>query len=215
MLQIKHSLCLLLVCIVCLTCFTSAQAESTTHQEREAYAKDFAQIVLNILHDHKKSYGDRKNILRQAFSDSVDIDWIAKFVLGRAWKDATDAQRERYTALYRQFLTETYVTSFAENPSKSIYDIKIFSVNDRENDEFSVRTQMQLMNQVNLKVDYIIADKDTHYRVHDIIIENVSLISSHRAEFASLATQQGVDGVIKKLEQLMKSDKKEFTLSMK
>jgi len=171
------------------------------HQEREAFAKDFAQAVITILHDHKKAYGDRKDILRRAFSDSVDINWIAKFVLGRAWKDATGQQRDYYTLLYRKFLTETYVTQFAESPRQSIYSIKILAVNDDENNEFIVRTQMQLMNQANLKVDYRVCDEDGHYKVLDIIIENVSLITTHRTEFAALATQQGVDGVIKKLEQ--------------
>jgi len=191
-------------------------AITKAHPEREAFAKDFAQTVITILHDHKKSYADRKDVLRRAFSNSVDIDWIAKFALGRYWRDATDEQKARYTSLYRHYLTESYITNFAENPGKGIYDIKIAGVaDDVQDSNFLVHTQMRLMNQVNLRVDYLVSDNQGCYKVLDIVIENVSLINTHRAEFSALASANGVDGVIKKLEQLAAETKPEITLSMK
>jgi phospholipid transport system substrate-binding protein len=191
----------------------AAQDAPGTHHEREAFARDFAQTVVTILHDHKKDYKDRKDILRRAFVSSVDIDWIAKFVLGRAWRDATDAQRDQYMTLYGKYLTETYVTRFAENPGKSIYSIKILDVRDDEESLFTVHTQMELMNRDNLKVDYRVHDADGSYKVRDFIIENVSLITTHRAEFTELADAQGIDGVIKALETRVRNAK-EMSLSM-
>ncbi len=191
------------------------QPGATSHQEREAYAHEFAQSVVTILHDPKTQYTNRQNTLRRAFVNSVDTDWIAKFVLGRAWRDATDDQRARYTALYGKFLTETYVTNFAESPAKTIYDIKVLSIVDEPQNDFVAHTRMQLMNQSDLKVDYLVNDNGGHYRVRDIVIENVSLINTHRAEFTQLAAQQGVDGVITRLEQLLKSNPQEMTLTMK
>lgn len=215
--RIKYAFLALL--IMCPFAFApSLYADDTTlkvHKEREDFAKDFAQTVLTILHNPSQPYSSRKNILRQAFMDSVDIDWIAKFVAGRAWKNAPDEKREHYMSLYRAFLTETYVTNFAENPSKSIYTIKILGVNDGENNVFTVRTQMQLMNQQTLKVDYRVVDNDSHYKVQDIVIENVSLITTHRTEFADLANEQGIDGVIKSLEQHASQGKPDVKLSMK
>lgn len=188
---------------------------SAVHKERESFARDFAQTVITILHDPKTAYNNRKDILRRAFSASVDIDWIAKFVIGRSWKNATDNQKEQYTSLYKKFLTETYVSSFAENPANSIFNIKILSVADEEKEAFTVHTRMMMMNQNNIKVDYRVSDKDNSYKVVDIIIENVSLINSHRAEFGALATANGIDSVIQKLEQLLAHGKQEVAISMK
>jgi len=184
----------------------SVFTQEQLHQQRETFARDFADKVLAILQDTKKSFGDRKDVLRQAFSNSVDIDWIAKFVVGRTWNNATDAQRERYTALYRKFLTESYVTNFAENPDKRIRDIKIFGVNDNDSDrdKFTVRTQMQLADQEDVDVNYLVHDdQNGHYKVLDIVIENVSLITTHRSQFGAIASAQGIDTVIAKLEQLL------------
>lgn len=195
--------------------FPADETMPPQHHEREAFARDFAQTVINIIRDPKTSYGHRQDILRKAFGNSVDIDWIAKFVLGRTWKYATDEQRDTYLSLYRRFLTETYVNDFAENPDKGIYDIKVSSVNDEKKDTFIVSTYMKLMDKSNLKVDYLIYEKDNSHKVRDIVIENVSLISSHRAEFSELANDQGIDGVIKKLEQSLNEYKYKVRLSMK
>jgi ABC-type transporter MlaC component len=54
----------------------------------------------------------------------------------------------------------------------------------------------------NLSVDYRAHKLDKGYKIVDVIIEGVSLLASHRAEFGQLAAGKGVDAVIAKLEQL-------------
>ena len=192
-----------------------ARADDTAsrHEQEEAFARSFAQTVLAIIQDPKKSYSDRKEVLRTAFAKSVDIDWIDKFVLGKTWGSATDEQKEQYTSLYRKFLTETYVSNFAENPDKRIRDIKIFGVNDGE-DNFTVRTQMMLADMENLQVNYLVNEQNGHYKVRDIAIENVSLISTRRSEFAAIATSQGMRGSLSALARRAHRIVEPMTLSM-
>ena len=173
--------------------------KSESLKAKEDYARQFASMVLAIVQDNKKNFDERKVVLRDAFSNSVDIDWIAKFVLGSGWARATDEQKKEYMALYRKFLTETYVANFAENPDKRIRDIKIFNVNENNDSDFTVHTEMQLADMEDIKVNYLVNDTAGHYRVRDIAIENVSLITTHRAEFSQLATAKGIDGVITEL----------------
>ncbi len=182
------------------------------HEQRVSFANNFANIVLAVISDNKKSFEQRKENLEEAFSKSVDIDWIAKFVIGRAWNNASDEKRERYTELYRRFLTKTYVENFAENPDTRISSIKILNVKDNNDSDFSVSTKIQLTNQESMNVDYLVRETTGHYKVLDIAIENVSLITTHRAEFSQLAVAHGVDGVIAKLDNLLQ--KPVMTLSL-
>ncbi len=191
-----------------------AAEKSESLKAKEDYARHFAQMVLAIVQDNKKDFDERKTVLREAFSNSVDIDWIAKFVLGNSWARATDEQRKKYMALYRKFLTETYVANFAENPDKRIRDIKINNVNEDSADDFTVHTQMMLADMEDMRVNYLVNINDNHYRVRDIAIENVSLITTHRAEFSQLANAKGVDGVIAELSarlENMKKDEAQFS----
>jgi phospholipid transport system substrate-binding protein len=172
-------------------------------EERMAFANNFANIVLAVISDQKKSQEERKDNLGQAFSKSVDIEWIAKFVIGRTWNNSNEEQRAKYTELYREFLTKTYVENFAQNPDRRISAIKIIDVSDSNGSDFNVSTQIQLSNQDNLNVNYLVREKEKRYKVLDIAIENVSLINSHRTEFTALAAARGVNGVIEKLTQLV------------
>lgn len=191
-------------------------AASSSIAEKDAFARDFAEKVLAIIQDTKKKYDDRKSILRQAFSDSVDIDWIAQFVLGRSWLRTSDDLRQRYVKAYKRYLTESYVSNFAEDPDKRIRDIKIQQVFDAQDDTFNVRTLMMLANQDNLSVTYLVHEKEGRYRVRDIAIENVSLITSHRTEFAHMAATEGIEKVISELEarvERMQEHKSPFSVS--
>lgn len=205
-----------IVPIIILGVFLSASglqvAHAASHEDREVFARDFATAVLSIIQDQKKNFSERRTVLRQAFSKSVDIDWIAKFVLGRSWNQATDEQKERYVKLYRTYLTESYVSNFAENPDKRIRDIKIDGVLAGD-EEFTVRTQMMLASAENLRVSYLVHEKEGRYKVRDIAIENVSLITTHRSEFMKLASERGIDGVIARLEEI--NEGKHIKLAMK
>lgn len=172
-------------------------------EERVAFANNFANIVLAVISDQKKSQEERKDNLGQAFSKSVDIEWIAKFVIGRTWNNASEEQRAKYIELYREFLTKTYVENFAQNQERRISAIKIIDVSDSSGSDFNVSTQIQLSNQDKLNVNYLVREKEKRYKVLDIAIENVSLINSHRTEFNALASAHGVNGVIEKLTQLV------------
>lgn len=193
----------------------AAPASEQTHEVRVQFAKDFADKVLAILQDTRKSFTENRDTLERAFSKSVDIDWIARFVLGHGWSNATPEQKEEYTKLYRKYLTESYVSNFAGgNSDRRIRDIKILGVNDEQGDKFTVRTKILLANSDNLSVNYLVHDEGGHYKVLDIIIENVSLITTHRAEFAAMASKAGMEGVIRKLTQLVAAPVAPITLSM-
>lgn len=183
---------------------------------RVEFVNGMAQMTLAILHDQKKPYRERRLILRRAFNTVVDVDWIARFVLGRAWNHASDEEREKYVDLYRAYLTDTYVSSFGENQEHRIRDIKIVGIQDAEDNDFLVNTFMKLANADDVRVTYRVSDNDGKYKVIDIIIENVSLLNTHRSQFAPLAASQGVDSVITKLKNAVRDyDNAMLKVSMK
>ncbi len=186
---------------------TVGSLQDSKTNTRESFVHGMASMTLAILQDHKKSFRERKIVLRRAFKTVVDIDWIAKFVLGRARNTATDVEKERYVELYHYFLTESYVSNFAENPDKRIKDIKILGIQDAQDNDFIVSTNMLLADMEEIKVDYRVSDHNDKYKIIDIVIENVSLLSTHRSQFGDLAANRGINGVIAKLESINENRK--------
>lgn len=171
---------------------------------RQEFVNGMAQMTLSILQDPKKPYNERRQVLRRAFCTVVDIEWIARFVLGRAWNNATPEEKDKYVDLYRSFLTDTYVSNFGESQEHRIKDIQILGIQDAEDNDFLVNTYMKLANADDVKVVYRVSDHDGKYKVIDIIIENVSLLNTHRSEFAQLAASRGVNAVITQLETMVR-----------
>ena len=181
---------------------------------REEFVHGMANMTLAVLQDQKKSLEDRRVVLRQCFGWSLDIDWIAKFTLGRMWNVATPDQRERYTKEYRTFLTESYVSNYAESQEKRVKDIKILGIQNGEDNDFFVNTDTLLADREDVKVDYRVSEHEGKYKVIDIIIEKVSLLATHRSQFSEIAANQGVEAAIAKLHAL-NSGKSDINVSMR
>lgn len=184
----------------------SVNVETTEASEKAKYdfVNHMAHDAMSILYDPNESFSHRKTVLANAFNTVVDIKWIARFVLGRNWHRATEDQRDRYLTLYRRYLTKSYIINFSEDPDKKIRDIKIRHVGKTVNEKFNVRTEMLLATGKWVSVDYVVRDRNDRYKVIDIAIEDISLLTSHRALFEKIIARKGMGGVITALEKWTK-----------
>jgi phospholipid transport system substrate-binding protein len=180
-------------------------------KSREELASRMATMTLSVLQDQSKNMEAREEVLRNSFTRVMDTQWIAKFVLGNHWRTASDAQRARYAELYKEFITNVYVNNYAQSSERKIRDIKVMGIADADDEQFTTRTKLLLSTGENLSVDYRAHKLDKGYKIVDVIIEGVSLLASHRAEFGQLAAGKGVDAVIAKLEKLT-SDEKQYAM---
>jgi phospholipid transport system substrate-binding protein len=199
----RSKLCLYLIALALMLISGSPSRADTRQQEaREELARNMALTTLSIIKDQKKRPADRQDLLQRGFENVVDIPWIARFVLGSAWRAASEEQKVRYVKLYRDYLTRVYVENYAESPDKKITDIKVLGVENTEGENFTARTQIALSNAAPIGVDYLVSQREGGFKVIDVVIEGVSLLSSHRSQFREITASGGVDAVIRQLEQL-------------
>ena len=194
------------------TCY--AASENAEHEARLGLARSMANTVLSILHDQKQPTENRKELLMRGFANVVDIDWIARFVLGNAWRTATEEQRAEYTALYRKYLLQMYVDTYTQNNGRKITDMKVLDVKDADENRFTTTTELMLSTGESMQVDYLAAGNAGKYKVIDVMIEGVSLLATHRSEFSKIASARGVEAVIAALENKL-SASESFNVSMK
>lgn len=181
----------------------SALAEA--QEKRRSLANEMANLVMCMLRDHKKSPDERAEALQRGFTQVVDIEWIARFVLGGSWRSASPQQREDYVRLYRDYLSKIYVEHYAEDPGRKIRDIRVVGVAEAGEGNFKARTEVVFSDGAHMKVDYLVRDEENDNRIVDVAIEGISLLTSHRSEFAALAAHQGISGVIAALHKKLQS----------
>lgn len=182
-------------------------------QAREQLASRMATMTLSILQDQSKNMGDRTEVLRRGFTNVMDMEWIAKFVVGNNWRTASEEQRARYAELYKNFITNVYVENYTQSNERKIRDIQVLGIADADDERFTTRTKLLLSTGESLSVDYMAHKKEKGYKIVDVIIEGVSLLASHRAEFGQLASGKGLDAVIAKLETLTSSKNKQYAMA--
>lgn len=148
-----------------------------------------------IIRGPGKTTEQKQEELGVLFNKAVDTNWIGKFVLGRFWKTATPEEHKEYLDLYRQYLTKIYVSKF-DDDDISNFELKLASMTRNRSGDIAAKTMIQRPGQQDVHVDYTLTEVGGECRVHDIVIENVSLLSSQRSEFQALAGRSGIAGVI-------------------
>jgi len=180
-----------------------ASATASTTEEARGFVQSVADKALSLAGSESLKADQKEQKLGDLFDQSVDKDWMAKFVMGKYWRDATPEQRKQYVELYGKFLRKTYVSKFRQYTNQKL-DIK--NVSAQEEGDFLVETLVLSEKSQPVKVDYKLRKGTSgKFEIFDIIAEGVSLITTQRSEFASILSRDGVDGLMAKLKERLKA----------
>lgn len=184
--------------MVLMTSLTAAPAFADKDRA-EKFVETLAKDVLAMIGKEDLTKQEKQKRLVAIFEAHVDIDWIAKFVLGKFWREATDEQKAKYIASYHKFLLMNYTSNF-ENFADSRFEM-VKSQEGNSSDEYIVSMLLKRKNQEDISVDYRLKEaKNGKYKVIDIVAEGVSLLTSQRSEFTSVVSRNGLDYLIEQLD---------------
>jgi phospholipid transport system substrate-binding protein len=161
-------------------------------------AKNFidglATQVLTLVKDTGVSVGEKQAKIESIFSDKVDINFVAKFVLGKHWRTATPEQQASYVAAYKPFILKNYASKLTKYSGQT-YTLK----NARADGDASVVTmEINDPNGQTVNVDYKLKGSG-NFKIIDIAVEGVSLLTTQRSEFNGIVERKGLDGLIEAL----------------
>lgn len=185
----------IMMAMVLVSLFSNAQASA---EEARAYVNELGNKTISIISNTTIPEREKETKLTALFTETLDTEWIAKFVLGRYWRTAQPEQQKRYLALYQKFLINSYVPNFRDYTGEKFV---VTAVSETGKDEYLVQTEIIHPGKPKTRVDYRLRKSaQGAYKVYDIIAEGVSLISTQRSEFGSIVARDGMDSLLKKLE---------------
>lgn len=177
--------------IAAATLVISATAFAANPAAAKAFVDKVAGQVLTIVKNESASREDKQTKLEALFADKVDINFVARFVLGKHWRTASPQQQKDYVAAYRPFILKNYAGKLAKYSGET-YSLKDARV---DGDASIVTMQINDPNGQNVMVDYRVKGD----RIVDIAVEGVSLLTTQRSEFNGIVENKGVDGLIEAL----------------
>jgi phospholipid transport system substrate-binding protein len=125
--------------------------------------------------------------LQQVVADNVDVDGVAKFVLGRYWRVATPAQQQDYLQTFRQLLVYA-VTGQASSFQGAQF--KITAVDQRDAGTV-VATEVMVPGKPPTTVQWVVQPVNGQPKIIDIIAEGTSMRLTERNDYAGVISQHG------------------------
>ncbi len=174
---------------------TSQPALAASPQAAKQFIDTLASQVLDIVKNDGLGKADKQAKIENLFSDKVDVDFIAKFVLGKHWRTANAEQQQSYIAAYRPFIMKNYAGRLTR------YSGQTYALKNARADGDATIVTMEILdpNGQNVNLDYRLAGAGSNFKILDISVEGVSLLSTQRSEFNGIVERKGVDGLIEAL----------------
>ncbi|HEX7455257.1 MAG TPA: ABC transporter substrate-binding protein [Gallionella sp.] len=164
--------------------------------------KDTVREVLNIVRNDKDlRSGDQKKMLELVDAKVLphfNFEHMTKLAVGKSWRTATPEQKQALMNEFRIMLVRTYTKAFTSYRDQTV-EIKPFKL-DAAATEVTVKTAIvKPGSQQPILVDYDMEKAPDGWKVYDLTVEGVSLVTSYRGTFADQIKQLGIDGLIKTL----------------
>jgi phospholipid transport system substrate-binding protein len=129
---------------------------------------------------------------------------MTQLALARDWRQANAAQQKTLTDEFRHLLVRTYSKALTEYKNQTI-DFKPFAAKAGETD-VRVRTEIKQSGAgKNIELDYFLEKSAAGWKVYDIEVGGISLVTNYRDSFAAEVRNNGIDGLIKSLQAKNKS----------
>ncbi|PKO94685.1 MAG: hypothetical protein CVU16_01635 [Betaproteobacteria bacterium HGW-Betaproteobacteria-10] len=119
---------------------------------------------------------------------------MTALALGKEWRKATPQQQQQLTAEFRTLLVRTYSNALTSYKNQKVV-YKPFKMNVGETDVM-VRTEVVQPGSKSVHLDYSLEKIDSGWKIYDVTVAGISLVTNYRDQFAQEVRSGGIDGLI-------------------
>jgi phospholipid transport system substrate-binding protein len=160
--------------------------------------------ILRILRDKELKQpakaSERRLLLEKVVGDRFDYQEMSRRSLGASWTGLSDQEKQEFVSLFRTLLTNSYAEKVESYSGEGVQ-----YMNERTEQEYAeVRTKV-LSGKTEIPLDYRLLHKSDEWRVYDVVVDGVSLVSNYRGQFTKILKASSYSDLVEQLRK--KSDK--------
>lgn len=137
----------------------------------------------------------RRRALKSAIGQIFDHAEMARRSLGQNWKDLNPDQRKEFVELFAALLENSYAGKIESYNNEKIVYLKDVV----EGDYAEVKSRIVTPKRDEFSLDYRLMLEGGRWKVYDVVIEGVSLVSNYRSQFNRIIKAQGYQELVKKM----------------
>ncbi|WP_447599481.1 MlaC/ttg2D family ABC transporter substrate-binding protein [Nitrospira sp. Nam80] len=143
---------------------------------------------------------ERRKLLEKTVGARFDYQEMSRRSLGAPWNQLADKDKHEFVDLFRTLLTNTYADRVESYSGEGVQYL-----NERmEKDYAEVRTKI-LSGKTEIPMDYRLMNKNSDWRVYDVVVDGVSLVNNYRGQFSKILRTSSYPELVDQLRK--KSDK--------
>jgi phospholipid transport system substrate-binding protein len=146
---------------------------------------DRAVEVLN----NKADPAIREAHFRELFHADFDAAGIARFVLGRYWRTASEEEQQEFVKLFEDYIVFVYAARLSNFGGEAL------KVRGSRSDGDGVIVSTDVVRPgaaaPSMRIDWRLVSDNGAYKINDVIVEGVSMAVTQRSEFASVVQRNG------------------------
>ncbi|MEN8204825.1 MAG: ABC transporter substrate-binding protein [Pseudomonadota bacterium] len=161
---------------------TSSRMLVAMHAEQDLIERDAAHLY---------------DLVEEIVLPYFDFRRMSQWVLGKSWRKATPDQREQFVEQFRMLLVRTYGTALLEYADEEIVYLPYVQENNAA--RVTVRTEIDQSGIGVIPIYYAMYQSGAGWKVYDISISGVSLVTNYRSTYGSIIRKDGIDHLIDRL----------------
>ena len=180
--------------------FATLLAAAVQAQEApDVLVKQVTEEVLDIIRKDKDiQNGNTKKVIQLVDAKVIphfNFKHMTALAVGKDWRKASPQQQEQLVAEFKTLLVRTYSNALTGYKNQKVV-YKPFKMNPDDSDVL-VRTEVQQPGNKPVQLDYSLEKMDSGWKVYDVSVAGISLVTNYREQFGQEVRNGGIDGLIK------------------
>ncbi len=175
-----------------------AQAEMTPP---DVLTKNTTNEVIRIVKQDKDIKGGNSkkvyDLVESKILPHFDFRQMTQLAVGKNWRQASPEEQQQLTKEFRALLVRTYSAAITSVADYKI-EFKPLKMQAGETDVL-VSTEVSKSGMAPITIDYRLEKQDNGWKVYDVLVDNVSLVTVYRNSFNSEVRKNGIAGLIQSL----------------
>ena len=167
----------------------------------DALIKKVSDDVLTIVRQDKdiQSGNTKKamDLVEAKVLPHFNFQHMTALAMGKDWRKASTEQKKRLSEEFKTLLVRTYSNALTGYRDQTMrYKPVKMQPGD---DEVLVRTEIVQPGNKPIQLDYALEKLDDGWKVYDVVVAGVSLVTNYRDTFSQEVRANGVDGLVQML----------------
>lgn len=181
-----------------------------TPDSPKALLEDTARQMLDALNANRDRIKGKpqltEELIEKILLPHIDFITASKYVLGANWNTASKTQKIEFIKTFRTLLLRFYSSALSEylNTHDEKLDMSLMTFQDPgkiDSNQVTVRSEVKPKNGKPVPITYQMINTSRGWKVFDVSVEGVSVITTYKTSFASEIQQKGLDGLITSLKE--------------